>query len=176
MHLPICRILSGVYMNCQVRARLVLRRICFGVVGPTRAKGHLFRRYWYGNCDARGGTQSRLSSQGEATFFLNSTRCNRIAILIPIARWGGSIRTNCGSARMSNVRLRCKSKFATLWLMHQEPLDRSSDVNALIESLRVEIQQLRQRLAELEEKHQRELELCRVVTLCRNIAHSLRVP
>ena len=77
---------------------------------------------------------------------------------------------------MSDVRLRCKSKFATLWLMQQEPLDRSSDVNALIESLRVEIQQLRQRLAELEEKHQRELELCRVVTLCRNIAYSLRVP
>jgi hypothetical protein len=28
----------GVYMNCQVRARLVLRRNCFGVVGPTRAR------------------------------------------------------------------------------------------------------------------------------------------
>jgi hypothetical protein len=27
----------GVYMNCQVSARLVLRRNCFGVVGPTRA-------------------------------------------------------------------------------------------------------------------------------------------
>ena len=27
----------GVYMNCQVTARLVLRRNCFGVVGPTRA-------------------------------------------------------------------------------------------------------------------------------------------
>jgi hypothetical protein len=26
------------YMNCQVRARLVLRRNCFGVVGPTRAR------------------------------------------------------------------------------------------------------------------------------------------
>ena len=95
---------------------------------------------------------------------MNSTRCNRIAIVIPIARRGGSVRTNCGSALMSNVRLRCKSKFATLWLMQQEPLDRSSDINALIESLRVQIQQFRQRLAELEEKHQRELELCRVVS------------
>ena len=26
----------GMYMNCQVRARLVLRRNCFGVVGPKR--------------------------------------------------------------------------------------------------------------------------------------------
>ena len=35
---PICGILSGVYMNCQVRARLVLRRNCFGVVGPEQTR------------------------------------------------------------------------------------------------------------------------------------------
>jgi hypothetical protein len=29
------------YMNCKVRARLVLRRNCFGVVGPTRARSWL---------------------------------------------------------------------------------------------------------------------------------------
>jgi hypothetical protein len=29
------------YMNCQVRARLVLRKNCFGVVGPTRARLNL---------------------------------------------------------------------------------------------------------------------------------------
>ena len=33
---PIYRILPGVFKNYQVRAGLVLRRNCFGVVGPTR--------------------------------------------------------------------------------------------------------------------------------------------
>ena len=28
----------GVYMNCQLRARLVLRRNCFGVVGPKQVE------------------------------------------------------------------------------------------------------------------------------------------
>src|SRR5262249_23930136 len=34
----------GGYLKCQVRARLVLRRNCFGVVGPKRARAWLPRR------------------------------------------------------------------------------------------------------------------------------------
>jgi hypothetical protein len=34
-------------MNCQVRARLILRRNCFGVVGPKRAASNvgMIRRF-----------------------------------------------------------------------------------------------------------------------------------
>jgi hypothetical protein len=41
----------GMYMNFQVRARLVFRRNCFGVVGPTRANSSTTHR----RCMARPG-------------------------------------------------------------------------------------------------------------------------
>jgi hypothetical protein len=70
-------------MNCQVRPRLVFRRNCFGVVGPTRV-AHLMAR-------TRPVDRTGLG-------LLPSTRVNREAVA-----WGASDEPGHGSREIARL-------------------------------------------------------------------------